>query len=165
MTSILDVLVTVFAGLFMLIGLVGTVLPLLPDVGLIWFAALGYGLIVGWGEHGLWFFGGISLLGFAGLLAELWVSGVSSRKSGASILSFIAGVIFGVIGLLVAGPFGAFGGLLLGTFVVEYFRLRDPEQAVRAMLGVGLGCGVSVGVKLLLGISMVVIWVAWVVTR
>lgn len=165
MTNILDVVVTVFAGLLMLIGLVGAVLPLLPDVGLIWLAALGYGLIVGWGEHGLWFFGAISFLGFAGMFAELWVSGVSSRKSGASILSFIMGLIFGLIGLLVAGPFGAFGGLLLGTFVVEYLRLRDPEQAVRAMLGVGLGCGVSVGVKLLLGLSMVALWVVWVVTQ
>jgi uncharacterized protein YqgC (DUF456 family) len=165
MTPVLEIIVTVFAGLFMFIGLVGTVLPFLPDVVLIWLTALGYGLIAGWGERGLWFFGGISFLGFAGLLAELWVSGLSSRKTGASILSFIAGLLFGAIGLLVAGPLGAFGGLLLGTFVFEYMRLRDPEQAARAMFGVGLGCGVSVGVKLLLGVAMVALWVAWVVTQ
>jgi hypothetical protein len=70
----------------------------------------------------------------------------------------------GTIGLFVFPPFGLIIGLLLGTFVVEYIRMRDWRQAGRAMLGMGLGYGVSFGVKLVFGALMIGAWLAWVIT-
>ena len=40
----------------MLIGLVGIVFPIIPDLILIWAAALGYGLIIDWCPHGMIYF-------------------------------------------------------------------------------------------------------------
>jgi hypothetical protein len=46
---------------------------------------------------------------------------------------------------------------------MEYYRLDDAEAALKGMLGVGLGYGASFGVKLVIGLLMVGLWVVWVV--
>jgi uncharacterized protein YqgC (DUF456 family) len=141
----------------------GGIIPGFPDVVLIWGAALGYGFYVGWGEPGIWFFVVISVLGLAGLFTEAWVSGAGARVGGASIRAVLAGLALGAVATVFTGPLGGVIGLLLGTYLAEYSRLRDAEKAARAMLGTGLGCGASFGVKLLLGLGMVAAWVAWIV--
>lgn len=162
MNAVADILATLFVGLTMVVGLVGAVIPVLPDIVLIWGAALGYGLLVGWGESGLWLFGIITLLGLAGLFAEIWVSGTGARISGASIWSVLGGLAVGAIGLILAGPLGGVIGILLGAFLIEYMHLKDVNKAARATLGMGLGCGASLWIKLILGLGMIIIWVVWI---
>jgi hypothetical protein len=52
--------------------------------------------------------------------------------------------------------------MLGATYLVEYLRRRDARQAARAMVGMGLGYGVSFVVKLLFSLAMIGAWVAWV---
>src|SRR4030042_6896351 len=85
------------AGLFMLIGLIGALLPAVPDLVLIWATALGYGLLAGWGNWGPWLFAGISLLCGVGLLSEVLTSGAGARIGGASVWSIVGGVAAAVI--------------------------------------------------------------------
>jgi len=160
-----DVLVSILSGVLMLIGLLGTVLPVLPDLPLVWIAALGYGLLVGWGDHGALLFGLISVLGVIGILSEIWVSGAGARRGGASFLSTLGGIGLGVAGLLVAGPVGLVVGMLAGTFVLEYVRHQDVDLALRATLGIGLGYGVSIVVKFMLGLVMIAVWIIWLFVR
>ena len=155
-------LVTVLAAVVMLLGLAGVVLPALPGLTLIWLAALGYGLLAGWGASGPWLFGLITLLGLAGLGSELWVTSAGARVAGASGWSVLAGIVLGLIGLLFFSPIGAVIGLTLGILGGEYLRLKDWRKALSAAGGTLAGCGVSYGVKLLLGIVMIGAWAAWV---
>jgi hypothetical protein len=154
----------ILVGSAMFVGLVGTVLPALPDIPLIWVAALGYGFLVEWVDPSTGYFIAISVLGLLGVVTEVWVSGIGARAGGASLLGVLGGFVLGTIGLLAAGPVGAVIGLLVGTFAVEYFRDRDHQRASRATLGLGLGCTVSVVVKFGLGLVMVILWVVWLVT-
>lgn len=160
----MDVLWTILAGLLMVAGLVGIFIPFFPDLLLIWGAALGYGLLVGWGEWGPWLFGLITLLGVLGILAETYVGGAGARVAGASYKAIIAGLVLGMIGFFFFPPLGMILGLLAGTFLVEYLRLRDWRQAGRAMLGMGLGYGASFGVKLAFSALMIGAWLVWVIT-
>ena len=155
-------LVTVLAAVVMLLGLAGVVLPALPGLALIWLAALGYGLLAGWGASGPWLFGLITLLGLAGLGSELWVTSAGARVAGASGWSVLAGIVLGLIGLVFFSPIGAVIGLTLGILGGEYLRLKDWRKALSAAGGTLAGCGVSYGVKLLLGMVMIGAWVAWV---
>ena len=158
-----DVLVAVLTGIVMFIGLLGALLPVIPDLVIIWGAALGYGLIVGWGDSGPWIFGVISILGLGGVLTEIWMSGVGGKIGGASFKSILVGLILGIIGFIFLTPIGGLALLLVGTFAMEYYRLGDAEEALKGMLGVGLGYGASFGVKLLIGLLMMGLWVVWVV--
>jgi uncharacterized protein YqgC (DUF456 family) len=161
----MEILVPILVGFMMLVGLLGSIIPFLPDVVLIWVAALIYGLFVGWGGSGGWLFGLISILGLIGLLSDAWVSGAGARQGGASVMTTLGGLLVGLVGLFAAGPLGFLGGILLGTFVLEYVRHQDPEQALRATLGMGLGYGASFLVKFLLGLGMIGAWVAWLFIR
>ena len=158
----METLLTIVAGTLMVVGLAGIFLPFVPDTLLIWGAALGYGLLVGWGISGPWLFGLITLLGLLAAAAEAWVSGAAALKAGASPWSILAGLVGGALGFFLFPPLGAAVGLLAGTFLVEYVRRKDARQAARAMVGIGLGYGVSFGVKLILGLMMIGAWVAWV---
>jgi len=160
-----EVLVSILVGLMMLFGLLGSIIPFLPDVVLIWAGALLYGLVVGWGQSGGWLFGVISVLGMIGLLSDAWVSGAGARQGGATLLTTLGGLAIGIVGLFAAGPIGFLGGILLGTFVLEYLRHRDPDQALRATFGMGIGYGASFIVKFLLGLGMIGAWVAWLFLR
>ena len=160
-----EVIVTILVGLTMLIGLAAVFLPLLPDMLIIWIAALGYGLFTGWGTWGPWLFGLITLLGAVGAIAEIWVSSAGARHAGASAWGVLGGLALGAVGLIFFTPLGGVVGLLVGTFVVEALRLKDPSQAAKAMLGMGLGYGASFGVRLVLGMAMIGAWILWVVVE
>ena len=155
-------LLTVVAGVLMLVGLLGIFLPFVPDVLLIWGASLGYGLFVGWGESGPWLFGLITLLGLLAAAAEAWVSGAGAYKAGASPWSILAGLVGGAAGFFLLPPLGMVIGLLAGTFLAEYLRRKDARQAARAMVGMGLGYGVSFVVKLVFGLAMIGARLIWV---
>ena len=158
----MEIIVTILAALLILIGIIGTVIPVVPDMSLIWGVTLGYGLIVGWGESGLWFFAAISLMGIFGIAAEVLAPSAGAKMGGASMWSVVVGVILGIIGLLIFGPLGLVGGTALGTFLMELNRQRKPLDALRAVLGVGLGYGASFLVKLALSLGMAIVWLVWV---
>ncbi len=155
-------LVIILAALVMLLGLAGIVLPVLPGLVLIWGAALGYGLLAGWGSSGPWLFALITLLGLAGMASELWVTGAGAKIGGASTWAIVAGVVLALIGLVFFSPIGAILGLAIGVIGVEYLRLRNWRRAVKATGATLAGCGVSYGVKLLLAVGMIGAWIAWV---
>jgi len=157
-------LITFLVALAMVAGVVGSVIPILPDVILIWGAGLVYGLAVGWGAWGPWLFAAMTLLAVLGFLTELWVSGAGARAGGASFWGILAGFALGAIGLVFFSPLGGFVGLLLGTFLVEYLRLKDSRLALKAVFGAGAGYGVSFVVKLGLCLGMVLLWVVWALT-
>jgi uncharacterized protein YqgC (DUF456 family) len=157
-----EIVIAIVVGFVMLLGLIGAIVPGLPDIVLIWGAALGYGLLVDWGERGIWLFGLITFLGLAGLLAEVWVSGTGAKMGGASIRAILGGLALGLAGFLLSGPVGGVIGLLLGTFLSEYIRLHDANKAAQAMFGMGLGCGASLGIKFILGLGMIIVWLVWV---
>ena len=158
-----DILIAVLTGIVMFVGLIGALLPVIPDLIIIWGAGLGYGLVVGWGESGPWIFGIMTILGLVGVIAEIWMSGMGGKIGGASFSSILVGLFLGIIGFIFLTPIGGLALLLVGTFTMEYYRLGDAEQALKGMLGVGLGYGASFAVKLMIGLSMVGLWVLWVV--
>jgi uncharacterized protein YqgC (DUF456 family) len=155
-------IIAVVAGI-MLIGLIGVLIPVLPDVILIWLGALVYGLLVGWGSSGGWSFAGITILGAVGGLSEIWASSMGARAGGASLWGILGGLGLGLLGLIVFPPFGAVIGLLLGTFLVEAWRGRDVAQAARGTLGMGVGYGLAFVVKLLMALGMIGLWIVWLV--
>jgi len=160
-SALLNTIVTIIAGLFMLTGLLGVVIPILPDAVLIWIGALGYGLIVGWGTLGGWLFGAITILAVIAVAADIWMSGLGAKVGGASMRSILIGIALGLVGLIFT-PIGAVIGFLVGVYVSEYFRLEDSEKALRGVLGISIGYGASFGVKLVLSLLMISAWLVWV---
>ena len=158
-----ETIITVLVGLTMLLGLLGIVIPVLPDLLLIWIGALAYGLLIGWGSIGPWLFALITLIGVIGALAEGWTTGAGARAGGASWQSVLVGLVLGVLGFIVLFPWGFLVGFLVGTFLVELWRHRKLDHAAKAVAGTGLGYGASFVVKFSFGVVMIGVWLVWVV--
>lgn len=155
----------------MFIGLLGVVLPFLPDVALIWLIALIYAIAEGFATIDPITFAVITILATMGLAAELLMSQAGAKAAGASILSLLTGIALGAIGALVGFLFlgiGALPGAILGAFagivLAEGYQSRDWEKAVKAGGGMLLGCALSAGVQLLIGLSMILIFI-WQVLK
>ena len=155
-------IITLFVGVAMIAGLVGIFIPLFPDILLIWGAGLAYGLTVGWGSLGPWMFGLMTAFGVIGLLTDLWLTSLGGKIGGASITSILAGIFAGFVGMIFLSPIGGIFVMLGTTFYLEFRRLKDTDRAVKGMLGVALGYGASIGVKLGIAMAMILLWLIWV---
>ena len=156
-------LITILVGIGMLAGLVGIFVPLMPDILLVWGAGLAYGLVVGWGSFGPWMFALMTILGVIGLLTDLWLTSLGGKIGGASLFSILAGILAGFVGMIFLSPIGGIFVMLGVTFYLEYRRLKDTDLALKGMLGVALGYGASIGVKVGIAVAMILLWIIWVI--
>ena len=135
-------------ALVMAIGAVGTVLPLVPGLGLAWLAALGYGLAEGFGATGA---------------AAGWVvPHRSARASGADRRSVWLGVAGAVAGFFLVPVVGLPLGGVAGIYVGEHLRTSDAAAAWRATRATLVGFGWAALVQLAAALLMIALWVAWV---
>ena len=147
----------------MAVGLIGTVVPVLPGLLLIWAAALVYGLADGFGAAGGVAFTLISLLLVAGMSAGYVLPKRAGERSGASKSSMRLGLVGAIIGFFVIPVIGLPIGGALGVLLGEYQRLQSWPAAWTATRSVLGGFGMAVLAEFTAGVAMVGIWVVWVI--
>ena len=154
-------------------GLVGLVLiPFgLPGLWVIVLGILGYGWLTEFRTMGVVFLVTILVLAVLGELAEAWIGfrfarryGGSRRAGWGALIGGLAGAIVGVPVPLVGSVVGGFLGAFAGAALFEYSRARRTEGAARAGWGAVLGRAAAAGVKMGLGVVMVV-WALFVALR
>jgi uncharacterized protein len=144
----------VFAVLLVVLGLVGTVVPVLPGVLLVF-----GGLFLGAYADGFQHVGlvGLSFIGALGLLslgADLLGSALGAKRMGASpqallgaALGGAAGFLFGIPGLVI-GPF-------LGAAYGEYMARGKVLRAGRIGLGTWIGLLLAAIAKVVIAFLMI----------
>ena len=159
-----QILIASLAFVIMLVGVAGVVLPVIPDVPLIWLAALGYGLLAGFNG----WVGGVAMVALTvlaalGMAVDLALGHAAAKRGGASWQAIAASVVLGLVGLFFYPPLGPIVGALLGLFLVEYLMGgRNFRHAWTAVKSYALGSGLSVIVRLTIAVVMVGIWLGWV---
>ena len=154
---------TALTILIMAIGLVGTVLPVIPGILLIYAGYLLYGFATGWHAYGLAAIVGWSVVTALVLLLDVFGGAIGARKYGATRFGTVGSLIGGVIGALAAG----FPGLILGPFVGatvgELLRGRSHREALRSGWGTFLGFMAGSVIKIAIGVVMIGTFVWWVI--
>ena len=149
--------------LIMAIGLVGTVLPVIPGILLIYAGYLLYGFATGWEAYGLIVIVGWSVVTALVLLLDVFAGAIGARKYGATRFGTWGSLIGGVIGALAAG----FPGLILGPFVGatagELLRGRSHREALRSGWGTFLGFMAGSVIKIAIGVVMIGTFIWWVI--
>ncbi|MDD4334291.1 MAG: DUF456 family protein [Desulfotomaculaceae bacterium] len=145
----------IIAVLFFIVGVAGTVLPVLPGAPLIWLGMLLYGLIAGFNNLPWAFFLGqglaVALIFLVDYIAGVW--GV--RRYGGSKEAVWGSVIGALLGVILMGPFGLIFGPFLGAVAGEMYLKNSLEKAFR--VGVGTLIGFFGGFMLKLAIEIVMI--------
>jgi uncharacterized protein YqgC (DUF456 family) len=147
----------------MIVGLIFTVIPPLPGIIIIWAAAIGYGLLLGWEQLGWLTFSFLTLLMILGLIADLAAGQVGAKMGGAScwaigvgtMAGFGAGIIASLVGTPVVGCLAGVAGTLGGILLVERARYGDWRKAIGATQGYLAGTTAGIIAKLLAGGLMI----------
>lgn len=147
----------------MVVGALGTVVPLLPGLALVWGAGLVYGLVQGFEAVGIVAFGLMTVLAVAAAVAGYVVPQRRAAGAGASGTSMWLGVVGAVVGFFVVPIVGLPLGGVLGVYVGEHLRTRDARVAWRATRATVVGFGVAALIQFAAALAMIALWVAWVV--
>lgn len=154
----------IIVGVVMVLGLLGTVVPVWPGLAVVWLAGLGYGLLAGFGTIGLVCFGIMTVLAVAGIVSTVMLPHRGGTARGAPGSTMLAGFVGAVVGAVVLPVVGLPVGALVGVWAAEHARLGDGREAWHTTVGVLKGFGLDVLVELGLGLVMIVTWLVWAVT-
>lgn len=161
MPTWLQISIEVIALTFMLFGLLGLIIPIFPGLVVIWLASLGYGIAVGFDVLGWVMFAIITVLMIIGSLIDNILMGTKAHKSGASWLSILAALIFGIAGTFVVPVLGSIIAALLALFIAEWIRRKNHQEAWKAALGMMTGYGMAFAIRFIMGLVMIGLWMIW----
>lgn len=138
----MEIVISIVAGLLMLVGALGTIFPVLPGsilviTGLlVW--AIGIGGPVGWTVFAI----GGALCGI-GMAASAVLTGKRLKNRAIPNRAILFAAVVGVVGAFLIPVVGLFIGFIAGLYFMEWSRLADPKQAwessVVAIKSMGIG--------------------------
>ena len=137
------------------VGLVGTVLPALPGLPLVFAGMLVAAWADGFTNVPVWVLVLLGLLTLLSLAIDFWATALGAKRVGASRKAII-GAMLGTLGGLVFGPLGLFVGPFVGALGGELLHRRSLDKAHlgdAAKIGFGTWLGILFGVVLKLGLA------------
>jgi uncharacterized protein YqgC (DUF456 family) len=140
----------VLAGLLILVGVAGTVLPALPGLPLVFAGMLLAAWAGGFEQVGA---GVLALLGILTVLSlgvDFLATAMGAKRVGASRLA-VAGAVVGTFAGLFFGPIGLIAGPFVGALCGELIHGREVRQATR--VGFGTWVGILLGTALKIGLA------------
>ncbi len=158
----MELIITIILIQLALVGVVGSVVPILPGASLI----LGAGILhkICYSAEISWWTLLVLLIGAGlSLLIDYLSGALGSRVFGASVWAFVGAVLGGLVGLFFGLP-GLLLGPLVGAFILELIIARQGwKKAAGAVAGVGVGIMGNFVFQLGLAVVMFLIYLGDVV--
>lgn len=157
----MDIFLVIVAALFMLLGIIGSMLPILPGPLTSWIGLLIFHLTDAVPMN--WTFLGITLaIAILVWLLDYIIPALGTKKFGGSK----AGMVGTTIGLLVAiffPIFGVFGIIVwpfVGAYIGELMNKSDSKTAIKAAFGSFLGFLTSTFIKFVVAVIYLGLFIA-----
>jgi len=147
-------LLWILAVLLIVLGLAGLVLPALPGAPLLFIGLL----LAAWTEDftyvGGWTLAALGTMALLTYLVDLAATAFGAKRFGASQRAMVGAALGGLAGLFFGLP-GVLLGPFVGAVIGELTTRRDLAAAGRAGIGASLGLALGAAAKLALGFAMV----------
>ena len=151
------------AGVLVVVGIAGIVLPALPGVPLVFAGLLAAAWAddftrIGWPTLLI-----LGVLTVISLVVDVLSTTLGAQRLGASRLALLGSVVGTVAGLFFM-PWGLFIGPFAGALIGEYLHGRGLGKATKVGFGTWLGIVLGVALKLGLAVAMLGVFaIAWFV--
>ena len=159
----LEIIVWIVVILLFALGLLGTVLPLLPGSGLVFAGIILYALVDGFETITPWHIALFAILTFATLIVDYIGSVLGVKLGGGSRLAMIGAFIGGLGGLLFS-PLGLLIGTYVGAVVGAILEGYQPQVALRTAVYAVLGTLGATVTKILITVAMIGTFFALILT-
>jgi uncharacterized protein YqgC (DUF456 family) len=168
MSVLVDAFVFGVAVALIVVGVVGTIIPILPGLFLIWLTVLGYAVREGFGAIDWITFIVVTLIALGAGTADIWLSALGAKTTGASRRAMFLGFIGSIIGLILGTfiPIPIFGNLIgsvagyaTGLLLGQYHKHQNWRLAIKASLGGVAGWGVATLVQFGGGVLILILFV------
>lgn len=156
----IKILAVVVASLFFLVGITGTLLPILPGAPIILLGMFVYGLIAGFENFGVFFFVIQAMLAITVMAVDYIFSALGSRYFGGSKAA-LWGAAIGLLGGLAFFPVGLLVGPFIGATLADLLFRQKANQAIKSGIGASVGFWTALPIKLALEAVMII----WFVIR
>ena len=157
--------VTLLAGLLIVTGVVGVLLPAIPGLLLAWSGVLLWALFAGGGAGTRWTVAAVATaLAAAGLVIKFLWPGKRLKDSGIPASALLAGGVLGLVGFFVVPVVGLILGFALGVWLVEVNRL-GMERAWPSTRSALAATGLSLLVEFAAALAIAVVWVFALILR
>lgn len=149
----------VLAAVLVVIGLLGTVLPALPGLPLVFGGMLLAAWVDDFEKISIFTIVVLGLLTLLSVVVDFWASAAGAKRVGASRLAVI-GAVVGTIGGLFFGLIGVFVGPFIGALAGELLHRRSVHHGDigdAAKIGFGTWMGIILGTVLKLALAFMMI--------
>ncbi len=150
----MDLIWWMVAGLAVLLGVAGMVLPLLPGTPLLfgglWLAAW----LDGYSKVSVMTVVVLAVMALVAWAVDYVAAAVGVKRAGASGLAMAGAGAGAVLGLFAGLP-GVILGPIAGAMAGEWYARRDTAQAARAGAAAGLGFVIAMAAKLGIAVAMI----------
>lgn len=149
-------LVLIVTFVVILIGIAGTILPLIPGVPLVFVAIAAYGWYEGFQAVTPKYL--LVLAGFAilSLFVDYLSTTLGAKYYGSSRSGIIGALVGALLGMFIFPPLGIFIGPWAGAVVGELLSGKEWEASMRAGIGTLIGLFSGIAFKAILAIIMLV---------
>ena len=144
------------AATMVVVGLIGTVLPALPGLPLVFGGMLVAAWADGFTNVPAWVLILLGLLTLLSLAIDFWATALGAKRVGASRKAIIGAMLGTLGGLFVLPPLGLLLGPFAGALAGELLHRRSLDKAHlgdAAKIGFGTWLGILLGVVLKLGLA------------
>lgn len=146
-----------------LLGLAGTIIPALPGTSLIFVGILIHAIATNFAEVSITATIVFGLVALASVAVSYAGSMLGAKAGGGKAWSVGGTVLGGVVGTIVFGPLGLLVGAFLGALAGALYEGQSSTSATKAAFYSVLGIIGGTLIQLLIGLSMIVAWVALVI--
>ncbi len=150
-----DVLLFIIVFSIMILGLAGTILPMLPGIPLIYLGFIIYGLLTGWTDFAAGYMVLWGIVTILMVLLDYYAGAIGARRYGASAAGVWGSILGGIVGIIFLGFLGIILGPFIGAIAGEILSGKSHQHAFRAGWGTFIGFVAGSLFKIMVGCIMI----------
>ncbi len=151
-----SIIALIIVMILLLLGIGGTILPLLPGIPLMFVSIAAYGWYEGFNIITPKYICILAALTVISLIVDYLSTVMGAKYFGSSKKGMWGALLGTFIGLFLFPPLGLLLGPVLGAMIGEYIEIQDVEKAVKIGVGTVVGLFSGMVFKLVLAIGMFV---------